>query len=299
MLALGSAFGFAAKAIFVKLVYTSAPVDFLTLLALRMLFTVPCFALLWLWKRPQAPRWTPQRADVFSILLLGFLGQYLSSLLDLWGLHFITAALERIVLFTYPTWVLLLSAAFTQRRIVRREWVAVMVTMLGIVASFWGEFHITSTDALWKGCLLVLGCSVTYALYLLLGGELIGRLGSVRFGWYGLLASSAFTLTHFLATHPIQDLVQPSHVYWLTLALALFGTAMPIWLLAEAIARIGAQRVALISSAGPIMTIWLGILFLGEPLTWQQVVGALLVIGGVTLATRMKVSTEGTRRAAA
>lgn len=283
--ALLAALGFSLKAIFVKLAYAWHAVDAITLLALRMLFALPFFlALAWHAKTGSA-RLTA--GDWLRVGWLGLTGYYLASILDFWGLAHINAGLERLILFTYPTLVVVIGAWLGRRRIARREGVALALCYAGIALAFASDLRLASDrGALLLGSALVFGSAVAYALYLLASGRTIARLGTRRTAAYAMLVSTGLVLLHFLAAQPVSDLRQPASIYGLALAMAVFSTVLPSVLLAEAIKRSGAGRVALIGSAGPIITIYLGVVALGEPATAVQLAGAALVLGGVFLVSR-------------
>ena len=264
--------------------YATAPIDATTLVALRMAFSLPfCLFLLW-WQRRQPPL---TKRDWLTMVWLGFIGYYIASFLDFWGLEYVSSALERILLFTYPTLVVLISAALYGKAIRSREVFALLLTVAGTVVSFSNDMRLTSsTSALWKGTALVLGSAVCYAVFLIGSGRNVGRIGSLRFSALAISIASGFVLAQFFILRPASSLFTlPSKIYWLGIALAWFSTGLPIFLTVEAIRRSGASRVSIAGSIGPIITIWLGHIFLGEPVTLMQMAGAVLVLGGVGLIT--------------
>ena len=286
ILAIIAAICFAGKAVLIRMAYASAPIDATTLVALRMAFSLPfCFAVLW-WQRLDGRAEPLTKRDWVTMIWLGFIGYYIASFLDFWGLEYISAALERILLFTYPTLVALISAALLGRRIGSREVIALLLTAAGTVVSFANDLRFTgSTSALWKGTGLVLGSSVAYAIFLIGSGRNVQRIGSLRFSALAISIASGFVLAQFFLLRPASTLILPSKIYWYGLALAWFSTGLPIFLTAEAIRRSGASRVSIAGSIGPIITIWLGHIFLGEAITVMQMAGAALVLGGVGLIT--------------
>jgi len=282
-LAAASAVTFSAKAIFVKLAFAAAPVDAVTLLTLRMLWAAPGFvALSWWASRRAGQPWTRRR--VFAVVGLGFLGYYLASLLDFLGLEYISAALERLVLFLYPTIVVLLSALLLRRPITRREGGALVLSYVGIAVVMAKDATAPADAAgLWIGCALVFASAVAYAVYLIGAQRLIASLGAVRFTAAAMLVSSSCAVVHFAATRPVTALLQPARVQVLAAAMAVVSTVIPTILLGAAIKRIGSGRTALVGSIGPVATIALGYAVLGEPITGPQLVGAALVLAGVVL----------------
>jgi len=278
--------GFSFKAILIKLAYAWHPVDAVTLLALRMLFSAPFFIAMawWAGRRPAARPIT--RRDWRALVWLGFVGYYLASLLDFMGLVHITAALERLVLFLYPTLVVLLSAVLRGRPITRRAVVALLLSYAGMAFVFVHDLRLGGdTAALWTGGALVFASAFAYALYLVDAGDVIARMGSMRFIAWAMLVSSTFVLAQFTLTRDLALLRVPASIYGLSFAMAVFSTVLPTWLIAEAIRRLGANTSSLIGSLGPVFTIGLGALILGEPVHVIQLVGAALVLLGVALVT--------------
>jgi drug/metabolite transporter (DMT)-like permease len=278
--------GFSFKAILIKLAYSWAPIDAVTLLALRMLYSMPFFVVMAWWASRPASVEAMRRPDWLALLWLGFIGYYLSSLLDFMGLKYITASLERLVLFLYPTMVVLLSVALLKKRVGGRIWVALALSYAGILLVFAHDFQATTDSrGLWLGGALVFVSAFFYALYLVGAGPVITRLGSLRFISWAMLTSAVFVIVQFLFTRPLSALAAPVSIQWLSLTMAVFSTVLPTFLVAEAIKRIGANRTSLIGSLGPVFTIGLGWWILGEGVHWIQLVGAALVLSGVTLVT--------------
>jgi len=283
--------GFSFKAILIKLAYAWAPIDAVTLLTLRMIYAAPIFLLMALWSA--RTRGTPPmgRRDWIAILWLGFIGYYLASLLDFMGLQYVTAALERLMLYLYPTIVVVLSAIFLKQRITGRILLALALSYAGILLVFARDLSLAAdSHALWLGGSLVFASSFLYALYLVGAGPVIARLGSLRFIALAMLVSALFIFLQFAATRPVSALVVPLRIHLLVLAMAVFSTVLPTYLIAEAIKRIGANRTSLVGSLGPVFTIWLGFWILGEPLHWIQLGGVALVLAGVTLVTLKPVT---------
>jgi drug/metabolite transporter (DMT)-like permease len=278
--------GFSFKAILIKLAYSWAPIDAVTLLALRMLYSMPFFVVMAWWASRPANVEAMRRPDWLALLWLGFIGYYLSSLLDFMGLKYITASLERLVLFLYPTMVVLLSVTLLKKRVGGRIWVALTLSYAGILLVFAHDFQATTdSQGLWLGGALVFVSAFFYALYLVGSGPVITRLGSLRFISWAMLTSAVFVIVQFLLTRPLSALAAPASIQWLSLTMAVFSTVLPTFLIAEAIKRIGANRTSLIGSLGPVFTIGLGWWILGEDVHWIQLVGAALVLSGVTLVT--------------
>ncbi len=275
--------GFSCKAILIKLAYAWHPIDAVTLLTLRLLYAAPFFiAIAWWAGRGQPPI---ARRDWRRLAGLGFIGYYLSSLLDFLGLQYITAALERLTLFLYPTIVVLLSALLG-KPITRRAVVALALSYAGIVLAFWHDLRIGGDHrALALGGGLVFGSAVLYAIYLVGAGPVIARLGPSRFIAWAMLASTVFVLSQFALTRPWSSLDVPAPIHWLSFTMAVVATVVPTWLIAEAIRRLGANQTSLVGSLGPVFTIGLGAAILGEPTHAIQLAGAALVLAGVMLVS--------------
>jgi drug/metabolite transporter (DMT)-like permease len=281
-LAIFAALGFSAKAIFVKLAYAAAPVDAVTLLALRMIFSLPAF--LWVGLRESRRAAPLTRRDWLVVIALGLLGYYGASMFDFLGLQYITAGLERLILFTYPTMTLLLGAVLYGHRIGRREWLAVALCYTGIAAAFAHDLNLSAeTSAVWLGGGFVFASSLCYAFYLTGSGPMLAKIGVARFTALAMLVSTAAVFGHFLAVQPLAMLVQPLPVYFYALAMALFSTVIPVFAQSAAIRRIGSGRAALIGTVGPLMTIVLGWWWLGESISTWQLLGAALVVAGVVI----------------
>lgn len=283
-LAILAAFGFSFKAILVKLSYPYG-VDAITLLALRMSFALPVF----LWVGFSSSRGAPKLSarDWLGVFIMGLAGYYGASVFDFLGLQYISAGLERLILFTYPTLTLIFGMALTRRLASRREVAALALCYVGIGAAFWHDLTFAAdAAAIWLGSGLVFGSALCYAIYLTGSARLIARLGTARFAALATLISTAAVFGHFLAVQPVSKLVQPWPVYGYALAMGLFSTALPVFAQSAAIRRLGSPRVALVSMIGPLATIGFAGWLLDEPLSMAQLLGAALVIAGVTLVSR-------------
>lgn len=290
-LAIGAQLGFAAKAIFIKLAYRAQPsLDAISLLTWRMLASLPFFLLLAWWARRKVER--NQRAaldrkDTLRIVFLGFIGYYLASFLDFWGLHHISAALERLILFINPTLVAILSWLWFGTRITRGHAYALALTYAGIVLAYWHDFQIADDRrALTVGCALVFASALAYAGYLVIGADLMKRMNSARFTAYMMCVSTGFVLGHFAATRPLHALVLvPENVIHVAM-LAVCSTVLPVWMTAEALKRLGANHASLYGTIGPLFTIALGVMVLDEPVSALQWFGAALTLFGVHWMSR-------------
>lgn len=281
-----AAVAFSGKAIIVKLAYRHG-VDAVTLLALRMLYAAPLFIALAWWASSRASVTTLTRREKWTVAGVGLLGYYLASLFDFLGLQYITAALERLVLFLYPTFVVLYSAAFAGYHIRRRDLFALGASYAGIALVFVNDFTTQQTNVA-LGAFFVLLSALCYAAYLIGSGRMIHRVGSVRFACLASLAATVGVLVHFLVVGNIDTLAaQPAPVHGWALLMATVSTVLPIVLTSAGIRRIGSGNAAMIGTLGPAATIFLGYLFLDEAITAVQLAGAALVVAGVlTIALR-------------
>ena len=289
LLAVGAALGFSAKAIFVKLAYTY-DVDAVTLLMLRMSFALPFFVIIAL--REELKTRSPMAIrDMIAVTLLGLIGYYLSSLLDFLGLLHISAGLERLVLFIYPTMVVILSAIFLGRPIHKNTYLALFVSYTGVALAIGHDLRIAEGNVL-LGSALVFGSTLTYATFLVGSGEVIPRIGARRFTAYAMIVSSIAAMIQFFVLRDISNLNQPAAVYGYGAAMALFSTVIPAFLLAAAIHRIGASHTSIIGSLGPIATIAMAAALLDEPVSIMQMIGAACVILGIMMLGRKKRTTQ-------
>jgi drug/metabolite transporter (DMT)-like permease len=282
LLAVVAAVAFSLRAIFVKLAYEDMS-DPVTLLALRMIFSLPFFVVAAaLHSRSSVRQRLPAITSRDALLLaaLGFVGYYLASFLDMIGLQFVAAGVGRLLLFIYPTIVAVISAVVLGKPISRREWGALVITYIGVALVLSGQFDKTGEN-FWLGASLVMLSAVSFSIYLVGSGEVVLRVGTIRFTAYATAAASFYCILQFLALRPLSALVLPLRVYLLALAMALFSTVMPIFMTAEALRRIGASRVAMIGALGPVVTVISGYLGLDEKTSLLQTAGGFLVVLGV------------------
>lgn len=283
-IAIGGAVLFSTKAIVAKLLYRYQ-VDAITVIALRMLFSVPVFAGIAIWQmRNREPL---SGADRWRMAGLGLMGYYLSSTLDFLGLQFISVGLERLLLFLTPTFVLLFTSIFLKRHISGAQWLALGLSYCGIVLVFAHDLHNGQGDVV-TGALLVLGSAVAYAVYLLLSGELVKRVGTTRLVSYAMCVASAACVAQFFVLRPAALLIQPAPVYWLSLVNGIFCTLLPVFMTMVAVQRIGAATASQAGMVGPVSTLFLGALVLGEPITAIQLGGTALVLSGIYMLSRTK-----------
>ncbi len=275
---------FSAKAIFAKLIYRYQ-VDAVTMLGFRMMCSVPFFAVVALWQmRTQKPL---EKADVLRIIFLGLIGYYISSFLDFIGLQYISAGLERLILFLTPSFVLLISVFFLNKRIGLVEWLALVISYSGTVLVFLHDVGSGGSNVALGGAFVV-GSAVTYAIYLILSGELVRRVGAVRLVAYAMCVSSVACILQFFLLRPVSTLVQPMPVYTLSVLNAVFSTVLPVFITMVAVQRIGAATAAQAGMIGPVSTLFMGAVFLAEPITSIQLVGTALVLSGIYVLSRKK-----------
>jgi drug/metabolite transporter (DMT)-like permease len=275
---------FSTKAVVAKLLYRYH-IDAVTLIAFRMLFSLPVFAAVAVWKMRVGPPLS--NSDRWRLVGLGLLGYYLSSFLDFLGLQYISVGLERLILFLTPTFVLLVTALVWKRPIGRAQWLALLVSYCGIVLVFMHDLAGGAGSTV-IGSLFVLGSAISYAIYLLFTGEMVQRIGSLRLVAYAMCVSSAACIGQFFVLRPASLLIQPAPVYWLSLVNGVLCTILPVFLTMIAVQRIGAATASQAGMIGPVSTLFLGALILGEPITAIQLAGTALVIGGISMLSKKK-----------
>jgi drug/metabolite transporter (DMT)-like permease len=280
-LAIGGVVFFSLRPIFIKLAYAYVT-DPVTLLALRMVFSVPFFVAAALWVRGGPEHRPLAGRELAAVAGLGILSYYGASFLDFIALQYIPAGLGRLLLFTYPTIVVVLSAALFARRVTRREIVALALTYAGLALVFEQSLQGEHRN-FWLGAALAFGSSICYALYLVAGAEIITRVGSVRFTAYAMTAASIACILQFFALRPLSALDLPAPVYGYAIAMAVVSTAVPVFMTSEALRRVGANTVAIVGALGPVTTIAFGWLGLEEVMAPLQLLGSLLVLVGVVV----------------
>jgi drug/metabolite transporter (DMT)-like permease len=255
-----------------------------TLLFLRMTLSLPFFLAIGWWLRSQPPRLTAR--DWLIVAALGFIGYYGASFLDFIGLQYVGAGVGRLVLFLFPTLVLLLSFLFLHKKPSARELVAIVVSYAGIALVVSTQIAPTTEGRLFLfGALLIFAGALLYAIYLVAGSQVVKRLGSMRFTAYSMAISSAPAVVQFFVLEPLAALELPAKVWAYAIVLATLSTVVPVFLQAEALKRIGANHFAIIGAVGPVSVALTSAAGLDEPFTWVQAVGGLLVIFGVLLVS--------------
>ena len=284
LLALAGSIAFSGKAIIVKLGYRYG-VDAITLLMLRMLLALPFFVVLSWWASRGKAALT--RAQWLQVIFLGFTGYYLASFLDFLGLQYISASLERLILYLNPTIVLLLGWLLWGKKITRRQMGAFALSYAGVLLVFGHEAKLEGLNV-GLGAALVFASALAYAVYLSYSGQLVQQLGSLRLAGLATSVACFFCIAQFVVLKPLSTLQVPTPVLWLSLLNATACTVAPVLMVMMAIERLGAARTAQIGMIGPMSTIILGVWLLDEPMNIWIVAGTILVLSGVYLVSRNK-----------
>jgi drug/metabolite transporter (DMT)-like permease len=290
LLAIVGSIAFSGKAIIVKLAYRYG-VDAVTLIMYRMLFALPIFAVMAWWA--SRGKEALIRNDWLGILGLGFTGYYLASYLDFAGLAYISAALERLILYLNPTLVLILGWLLYKKKMSSKQIGAMALSYAGILLVFGHELSVQSVSTLansgtaW-GALLVFGSAVSYAIYLSYSGEMVKRLGSLRLVGLATTVACLLCIAQFAVLRPLSAMAVAPQVLWLSLLNATLCTALPVLAVMMAIERIGAPLTAQTGMIGPLSTILMGVFILGEPLNAWIIAGTVLVLAGVYMVSRSR-----------
>lgn len=284
-LALFGAIAFSGKAIIVKFGYRYGA-DAITLLALRMLVALPFFALMAWWARRDSRRFRLRGGDRWKVVGLGFSGYYLASFLDFAGLEYITATLERLILYLTPTLVLLIGVLVFKRKPAVRQLLALAISYLGVTLAFAHDLEIGG-DGIALGGSLVFLSALSYATYLVGSGEVVARVGAVRLTAYASAAAAGFCILHFLLVRPWHSLFElPPEIYTLSLLNGTLCTVLPVLATMMAVQRLGSALASQLGMIGPVSTIVLSLFMLGEPMGVWQIAGTVLVLIGVFTVTR-------------
>jgi drug/metabolite transporter (DMT)-like permease len=281
------AIGFSGKAIIVKLAYRHG-VDTVTLLMLRMLLALPFFmAMVW-WTQHRKGS-VPVRLSMrewLGVVWLGFCGYYLASFLDFAGLQYVSASLERLILYLYPTLVLLLGIVLYRKRASRHQWIGMAVSYAGVVAVFAHELRLTGADT-GLGAALVFGSAVSYALYLSYSGELVRRLGALRLVGLASCVACVLCVGQFALLRPLSVVAELGAEVWcLSVLNASLCTVLPVVLVMLSIERIGSALASQAGMVGPMSTLVMAALVLDEPLSPWLLLGTALVMSGVFICSQ-------------
>ena len=289
--ALAGTVSFAFRPILIKLAYAETAsahsVSATTLLFLRMTLSLPFFLAMAWWMRRNNPSAAPiARRDWLGIVGLGFLGYYFASLLDFLGLQYVSAGVGRLIMFLYPTLVVILSAVFLKKNPTLRQLAALAITYSGIALVLSSQISAAPEHRSFVfGALLIFASAMCYAVYLVTGSQLVQRVGSIRFTAYTMIVSTAPAVVQFFILESPAALELPANLWWIAIALASVCTVLPVFLVAEALKRIGANHFALIGALGPVTTVLADFVLLEGALSVAQMLGGALVISGVLLVS--------------
>lgn len=275
---------FSLKGIFAKFAYRHG-VDAVSMMGLRMAFAFPFFAAVALWLRRGPPLTPLTKRDFLSVGLLGFVGYFLASWLDFLGLEYVTAGMERLLLFIFPTLVVLLSAFFFAKPIGVREVAALVTTYAGVALVVTGALGTGQNKNIVLGAAFVFASAIGYAVYLVFGSETIKRVGAMRFTAYAMMIAAVPAILMWVVRRPHEVFALPAQAYGWCLTLAVFSTVVPLFCQSAALKRIGANQFALLGALGPVCTILIGYIALGERLAAMQWAGAAAVVAGVMIVT--------------
>ncbi len=286
MLAAAGTFFFALKSIFIKFAFAAGATPTL-LLTIRLLLSAPIYVGVLVYMARFERKKVAATGDIAWAMVLGFFGFYLAAILDLYGLQLISAQLERLTLFTYPTMVAIMAWMFLGEQLNRKIVASIIVCYTGVFFMYSGERMLTKDPNVVVGILLVFGAALSYAFYIVMAKQRMQRIGSRAFTSWAMLGSTLFVCIHFATTRSAESLFEaPPMVYVYGLILAFVCTVLPSFMINEAIVRLGATRTTIIGSAGPVLTMILAIILLAEPSSPRHVAGMIFVVLGVSLVAR-------------
>ncbi len=292
-LALSGALLFSTKAIWVKLAYRDTDIDAVSLLLLRMLFSFPFYLILFVWVGYKDQQFFKDYRLWLGMLAMGIVGYYASSLFDFIGLQYVSAGLERLILFVYPTLAVLINKWFFKTSFNKKQRWALLITYMGIVIACYSEIKMLHVkDGFYFGCVMILLCAITFAIYLVGTGRLVKQAGVIRYTSTAMLAATAGIVVHYLVLKGWKPIPMKQDLVGYSIALALLATVIPSLLMSSGMKRIGSNQVSIITSIGPVSTILQAHWFLGEPITGCQIFGTILVIVGVLLISDTKKHSE-------
>jgi len=279
---------FSTKAIIIKKAFHAVATDALTLLTLRMLFSLPFYLAAAVWGSRKEGNVKMTRRQWLQVIGLGFLGYYVSSFFDFAGLQYISAGLERLILFIYPSLAVLINAVVFRQKISRAQRWALVLTYIGIGIAYFGELKVdTGNPNFYWGSFLIFSCAITYAFYLAGTGRMIPILGAAKFTTYSMLVATIAVFLHFMARAALRGdallSISGKGLWGYAILLALVATVIPSFMLTAGMKRIGANNAAIVTSIGPVSTILQAHFILGDKIFAEQVIGTVLVIIGVLL----------------
>jgi drug/metabolite transporter (DMT)-like permease len=273
---------FSTKAVIIKLMY-QFHVDTFSVIALRMLFSLPIYVVVAILLANRKDNVPLTRKELLSVGGLGILSYYISSMLDFLGLQYISAGVERLILFTYPTIVLVIAAVLFKKKITTPQYIAMMLTYIGVAMAFVAEKGLGDQKNVVLGVSLIFTCAITYAFFVVGTGELAQRFGSIKFTCYAVLAATVPALIQSYFHDGMNIFNFPSEIYTLSIWLSIVATVIPTFMIVEGIRLVGAGNSGIIGFVGPVWTIFLANWLLNEPITALQLLGTAIVLAGVFL----------------
>jgi drug/metabolite transporter (DMT)-like permease len=276
---------FSTKAIIVKKAFVDIKVDALSLLAVRMICSLPFYLVVAFYKNGQQKNKLLTIKQWLYLLVLGLLGYYISSFLDFVGLQYISAGLERLVLFLYPSITVLITTFVFKQKISGIQKLALLLTYTGIAIAFYGELRIdTGNPNFYLGSALIFLCAITYGFFIAGSGQLIPQIGATKFTAYAMTIASLGVLTHYFIRGDFSVIALGNTKFWMYgILLAVVATVIPTFLISAGLKKMGANNVAIISSIGPVSTVIQAHYILGEQIFTGQIIGTVLVIAGVLM----------------
>lgn len=287
ILAIVGALMFSSKAILVKFSYGYG-LDKLSLLFLRMAFALPVYLVIALVQQRKSKTNNLSNKDWLILVVIGIIGYYFASFLDFWGLQYIGAGLERLILFLYPTMTVILGAVILKKKIKRVQVLAIVIAYLGIGIAFFDQINVVHNDNFWFGSLLVFLSALTFSFYLIGSEKLVTKLGVLKFTSYCMVVSCVAVIIHFNIQSTTSIFSYRWEAYVVALCVAVFNTIIPSFIISSAIYRIGSAKTSILSSVGPVFVLIVAAIFLGESITVAKVLGAFVVIAGVWLISKGK-----------
>jgi drug/metabolite transporter (DMT)-like permease len=289
---------FSTKAIFVKLAYRDTEVDTITLLALRMIFSLPFFLISAAVASAKTANVRFTGKEWIAVAFIGCLGYYISSLLDFLGLQYVSAGIERLILFIYPTIVIMISSVIFKEKVKGFQWIALIITYAGLIVAFFGETSPgdSPNSKFYFGSVMIFLCAITYAVYIVGSGRMIPAIGAAKFNSYAMSFACIAVLIHFFIASDQSLLHLSSRVYVYSICMALLSTVIPSYLVTEGIKRIGSDNAAIVASVGPVSTIIQAYFFLNESIHFAQIFGTVLILIGVLIISRGKEISSSTKR---
>jgi drug/metabolite transporter (DMT)-like permease len=274
---------FSAKAVLIKYAYNHYKIDSVSLLCLRMVFAFPFYAGVAFYLSRKENYIKLKQKQWLVLALLGIVGYYVSSILDFEGLNYVTASVERLILFIYPTLVVVFSALFFRKKIKLIQYLALALTYTGMLIAFIPDLKAGINNNLLIGATWIFISAVTYACYMIGSGEMIPALGSLKFTSFAMMFATLAILIHFCLINGFNLFHFPAGVYWISIAMAIFSTVLPTFAVSEGIRMIGSGNASIIGGIGPVSTIVLANIYLGEAISVQQLAGTFVVLAGVLM----------------